>query len=1216
MTVDKGKRLRLQLVGWLLASFAVGVVMALIEDPVERDLAETVLAAPAVLIVFPMLVAMLTAGIHWMATRQPMPGLMIVVWVVWASLAAILLIVAAAPKNVVTPGAQMSASQYRSIEALNLLEDGEKIRFFYFDGGAFDIRDRFYLYTDRKFVIYSRHFREPAILIPYPEIRDIRIKYSDDSSDDSILVIITHDGEAFFCQLDDEGERERTFFDVLVDSWKNSSAPSSENLKESLLFPSPAIAFHAFAPSVSVWTPGYSPPKESSQRELALGEEFLGPDHPYLAESLNMAGELRPPNERDLAILEEILGPDHPYLAAVLNTLGQLSGINGQYIEAEQSLERALAIWDGTFGPRHPGIVVITTSLGDLYRVQGRYLEAKQFYARATEFSKETLGQNYWFKAVALNALGELYRNQGEYADAERALTRALNVLETTLSADHLGIAVSLNALGTLYRDEGRYAEAESLYRRALVLSERVLAPGHRNIAAILHNLATVYSEQGQYRDAESLLTRAIEISQNTLGTDHPDTAVLLNALGEQHRAQGRYSEAEPLLRRALESSERAYGSDHHNVGTILHNLAVVYIEQGRYADAESSLRRALAISENSLGLDHPAIAVFLNNLAELYHTHGRYAEALQHVRRSAAILHSQVTRIDQRTDTLSFNKRSKVRNVFSNHAQITIDVAEHDERQHNVLIAEGFEAAQLAQNSSAGIAIARMGIRLSTTESALARLVRARQDALNEWRQVDKALLAAVSQTSKDRNVATETRLRTELAELDRHIDSLDEQLSRDFPAYHELAGPKPAHPSIVQKLLAADEALLSYLVTEDQTILWVVRRNALNVEPLKLNRQALEVAVENLRAGVRTTGTELPSFDTTLAFSLYKALLAPAEQHLEGVRHLLVVLDGPLQSLPFSVLVTKQPPRPASRYYHYRNEAWLIRDYAVTVLPSVSSLPTLRQYAKASSATNPFVGFGDPAIDGHANGYRNIVLSNFFTRGGLANIEVLRRLHPLPDTAKELKRIAHSLGANDSNLYLREQATERHVRSKDLTTYKTVAFATHGLVAGELEGLAEPALVLTPPEQASEADDGLLTASEIAQLRLDADWVILSACNTAASDGTPGAEPLSGLAKAFLYAGSRALLVSHWPVDSEAAVLLTTGLFAEATEHPGIGRAEALRRSMLALLTNPEKPYFAHPMFWAPFVVIGEGGIWPAEHTDSTSFTDATAAEEAQIN
>jgi CHAT domain-containing protein len=186
----------------------------------------------------------------------------------------------------------------------------------------------------------------------------------------------------------------------------------------------------------------------------------------------------------------------------------------------------------------------------------------------------------------------------------------------------------------------------------------------------------------------------------------------------------------------------------------------------------------------------------------------------------------------------------------------------------------------------------------------------------------------------------------------------------------------------------------------------------------------------------------------------------------------------------------------------------------------------------------------------------------------------------------------LAKAQGADDSAVYLQERATETQVRSMDLSSYRILAFATHGLVAGDLEGVAEPALVLTPPDEGSEADDGLLTASEIATLDLDADWVILSACNTAAADGKPGAEGLSGLAKAFFYAGARALLVSHWSVNSEAAVAITTGMLGQMAEEPDIGRAEALRRSMLAMLETEGKDHFAHPMFWAPFVVVGEGG------------------------
>ena len=160
-------------------------------------------------------------------------------------------------------------------------------------------------------------------------------------------------------------------------------------------------------------------------------------------------------------------------------------------------------------------------------------------------------------------------------------------------------------------------------------------------------------------------------------------------------------------------------------------------------------------------------------------------------------------------------------------------------------------------------------------------------------------------------------------------------------------------------------------------------------------------------------------------------------------------------------------------------------------------------------------------------------------------------------------------------------------------LARARVVHFATHGLLAGETAQFAkhhaEPSLLLTPPDKASDDDNGLLTASEVAGLKIDADWVIMSACNTAAGEGE-SAEALSGLARAFFYAGARSLLVSHWPVSSAAAVKITTGAINEMKANPKIVRAEALRRSISALIAKGNG--WDHPSIWAPFVLVGNGG------------------------
>jgi CHAT domain-containing protein len=317
--------------------------------------------------------------------------------------------------------------------------------------------------------------------------------------------------------------------------------------------------------------------------------------------------------------------------------------------------------------------------------------------------------------------------------------------------------------------------------------------------------------------------------------------------------------------------------------------------------------------------------------------------------------------------------------------------------------------------------------------------------------------------------------------------------------------------------------------------------------------------------------------------------------------------VPTGALTSLPFHLLVTEKPAASVPKVENiatYREAAWLIKRQAVTVLPSLGSLQALRVLARKEQATKPMVGFGDPVFDpaerakalAGRNGGKRVIAANtrgyseFWQGAGVDRTKLAQALPPLLDTADELKAVASDLGAAVADVHLGMDATETAVKRLPLENYRVVYFATHGLVAGDVKGLGEPSLALTLPTKPSELDDGLLTASEVALLKLNADWVVLSACNTAAGD-KPGAEALSGLARAFFYAGARALLVSHWSVASNAATRLTTSTFNLIKSNPGIGRSEGLRRAMLAYMNDNGEPLNAYPAFWGPFSLVGEG-------------------------
>jgi CHAT domain-containing protein len=482
-------------------------------------------------------------------------------------------------------------------------------------------------------------------------------------------------------------------------------------------------------------------------------------------------------------------------------------------------------------------------------------------------------------------------------------------------------------------------------------------------------------------------------------------------------------------------------------------------------------------------------------------------------------------------------------------------------------------------------------------------------------------------------------------MASLDSALDVLDARLSSEFKEFAELANPKPLTIAASQALLNDGEALVLFLDVPQfinltgETLIWVVTKAHARWARIQLASEALAERTAALRCGLDRGAWEgegrrhclnllavdvekapdgdkpLP-FDLTRAHQLYQALFGQVEDLIKG-KHLLIVPSGPLTQIPFHMLVTEQPDLAATSAEALRRAAWLAKSNSITVLPSVSSLKAIREHAKTSHATKPFVGFGNPLLDGpdFTYGVRaelararqrcaksplqrfpGLVASGtrlLQQRGGLADVAVVRTLVPLPETADELCTVARDLGVPDSDIWLGARANEREVKrlsdTGQLASYRIVHFATHGALAGELKAGAEPGLILTPPGEATPEDDGYLSASEIAGLKLDADWVILSACNTAAG-GSEGAEALSGTSRAFFYAGARALLVSHWAVNSDATVKLITKTLSTMAADKTIGRSEALRRSMVALIEQGE-PHEAHPAYWAPFVLVGEG-------------------------
>jgi len=332
-----------------------------------------------------------------------------------------------------------------------------------------------------------------------------------------------------------------------------------------------------------------------------------------------------------------------------------------------------------------------------------------------------------------------------------------------------------------------------------------------------------------------------------------------------------------------------------------------------------------------------------------------------------------------------------------------------------------------------------------------------------------------------------------------------------------------------------------------------------------------------------------KLPDFSLANAVSLYNETLGPVSPQLAGVDHLVVAASGDLASLPFSLLVTSAPAGPRD----YVNAAWLIRQMAVSETPSARAFMALRGTPKLPQP-KPFLGIGNPSFQGGGNAANQALALNALASacpaGGPTDPALLRALQPLPETAAEVQAVGRDLGAAPDDILLGDAATETAVRAKPLDQYAVLYFATHGMLPGELHCQAQPGLVLSPPPTPAQstAADGLLTASEIAGLKINASLVVLSACNTGAGGGKSfGGGALQGLADAFFNAGAHAVLASHWEVPSAATMSLMTGTFANMAKDPKHDAAEALRQAQLALIAQAPT---AHPFEWAAFTLIGD--------------------------
>ncbi|PHP67750.1 hypothetical protein CSC94_08670 [Zhengella mangrovi] len=779
---------------------------------------------------------------------------------------------------------------------------------------------------------------------------------------------------------------------------------------------------------------------------------------------------------------------------------------------------------------------------------------------------------------------GELDLAKALYARADSAYATALALGVTPDGPSDRAILLSNRA--QLNRDMGEPAEALDLIDRALALhggerARRAFKWNDETLLAQFHEIrATILADTDHRREALAESRQAVAIARAFFPKDSPDLAMRLGNAADLHGALGETAQARDLAGDAVAIFERVLPWDAPDLAEARMKIVVADLQDGDYEDADQVLETIVRARVSPVNREH---------LAESAWSFEVFAWN--------RLLLGKPGALDAALDAIRWTQLNASAKALSGAAQ-----------------------------------------RLSETDPALAALLRERQDLRDEADMSRAALTGLLSRPEAERSGLGVLRQR--LDDIRARLAAIDDQMAARTGGDLGLGTATPVTVRTIQAQLRPGEAIVTHFLASIDPARIAKRDGSANFviaitperagwAPMReVSRSALvrragvyrcQMALSDpgcagqATPGLRgvlggsdsgsRTGNDQPGFDLAAGHALYADVIAPVADLIDGADTLIIVPPADLLPLPFEALVTA----PVARDSTIADVPWLIRRHAISVVPSLASFLLARRTAPSTAAPDPFLGVGDPRI-GHGGPARcgegehaalraapSSAVPFLASAGGddaVADTAAVRALPRLPDTACELRALSRQLGGQPGALLTGRDATETAIKAMNadgrLNRYRVLSFATHGIVAGEI-GSREPGLILTPPPNGSRLDDGVLTASEIAALSLNADLVVLSACNTAAG-AEPGGEGLSGLARAFFHAGSRALLVTHWSVYSQAASRLVPAMVADRARHPGDGYAQALRRAVLAVIDDPGLPEWQrHPSYWAPFALIG---------------------------
>ncbi|QTD51878.1 CHAT domain-containing protein [Sulfidibacter corallicola] len=881
----------------------------------------------------------------------------------------------------------------------------------------------------------------------------------------------------------------------------------------------------------------------------------------------------------------DALGKDHPHAFLVRYEAGWMEEDRSRWDQAEKHFRAALEELER----RHRDELLkahFLRKLGILAWKRGELAKAKQFFGQDLEI-KRKLAPGTVELTNSLNALGGVAWKQGAWVEAERFFLQASKNQEA-LAPESIELAAILNNLGVLALERQEWKKAERFYLRALTIYRKGYSDAPK-ITATLNNLGIVALRQGDKKKAVDYYRQGLEI-QEKLAPDSLDVAVILNNIGELQAERGEWEEAERYHRRAIAIQEKL-APNSLDLASNFSNLGGLAVERGQWEEAEDHYLRALSIRE-VLVPGSTVLAMTLHRLGNVALKRGKPELAMDRYRRAIESFEDQMAHLGGTVEV-----RARYRGNHQAHYKNLLALLIDQGRQQAAFdLLERYRAQTVLEM----MAEREFGV---SVRDIPAELIEARNQVGFRY-QKTKAELAKLGADH-----ARVDELRVRLFDIRGEYDAVLAQIRQRFP---RAAPSTPRSLKQVQQSLDPATLMLSYGVLEDRTVLFAVRRQApLQVFTIPKGETYLQEKVHRVLQALQRDA-ELGTTPVAIRMlraecgPLFELLVGPVMADAESVDRLVVVPDGPLQKLPFAVLFDK-----ASQQY-------LIEKKPLSTVVSATVHAELKQRPRKAHAH--IVAMGDPvypdedpnsesvSVELHSGAERGPAPDRIPTSAPAAlQVDPIVRSQMersgswprLPQTAQEVHRIA-ALYGDKVHTYLRQEATEDNLKAIG-SEVDILHIAAHAFTNDERA--LDSGLVLTINRDFKEGEEnGILHAWEIIErMRLDADLVVLSACQTGLGKEA-GGEGLIGLTHAFQFAGARSMIASYWNVHDITAAVIMDRFYGYLKG--GDDKTTALQKAQIDLIRFPitvqadgwldrflpgKKLDASHPYYWAGFQLIG---------------------------